>query len=191
MEYSPPPNATPAGHAVLNAALTRARKGLPFSARVKSGLYHGCLSSAAALIAYAPAEIWGLKEAFWGAITAIAVLQTEFQATQTTARDQCFGAIIGGSVGVGILVVSGEHLATYVIAVVAAMVACGAFNVASASRLSGTTATIIMLVPHDGPPSGVLISRVSEVALGVCAAIAVAWIASRFTARKSASPQNQ
>src|ERR1700712_4505255 len=85
----------------LASRLIFLRKALPFRQRLGGGVEQGCLSALAAIIAYVPAQALGMKEGFWGAITAIAVLQSEFKATRTTSLDQLTGAAIGGAVALG------------------------------------------------------------------------------------------
>jgi hypothetical protein len=58
-----------------------------------------------------------------------------------------------------------------------------ASNLASASRLAGTTATIILLMPHVGSPWGMFGSRLVEVGWGVSVAVATVWVAARLPAR--------
>ncbi len=77
------------------------QKDLPGRERLMPGAEHGIMSATAALIAYWPAKALGFRQSFWGAITAIAVVQTEYAATRTTARDQFTGAETGGFVGAG------------------------------------------------------------------------------------------
>ncbi len=169
----------------LRGALTALRKELPLLRRVAAGAHHGAISACAALCAYLPARALGLQESFWCAITAVSVVQTEFQATETTARDQFIGAAVGGSIGVGAAFLPGPHLLFYSAAIILSMLTCWAFNVPSASRLAGTTATIILLVPHTGSPERMFGSRLSEVGWGVCVAIAVVWLAGRLPARRA------
>ena len=154
------------------------KKGSIVQARLLEGIRHGTMSAAAAVLAYLPVEALGLKESFWAAITAIAVLQTEYAATRSTARDQFVGAAIGGAIGVGLVVATGQHLVTYAAAVIVAVLTCWLLNVASAARLSGVTATIIMLVPHTGSAELMMLARVSEVGWGVSVAIIVVRVAS-------------
>ena len=116
----------------------------------------------------------------WGAITAIAVVQTEYKAARTTARDQFVGAAIGGGIGVAVVAATGQHLVSYVVAVVVSVLASWMLNVATAARLSGVTATIIMVVPHAGSPQSEMMARVSEVAWGLSVAIAVVWLTGRL-----------
>jgi hypothetical protein len=62
-----------------------------------------------------------------------------------------------------------------VAAVLISVLACWILNVATASRLSGVTATLIMLVPRTGSPQSEMVARVPEVGWGVSAAIVVVW----------------
>jgi len=157
--------------------------------RLAGGLEHGVMSASAALIAYLPAHALGLPESFWGAITAIAVVQTEYGATRTTARDQFTGAAVGGLVGAAVAVTIGDDLAAYALAVVCAIMACWILNIVSAARLAGTTATIILLVPHQGSAEAIMLARITEVAWGVSVAIAVVWLITRLS-RALAAPDH-
>ncbi len=168
----------------LRASLARLRRQLPLLRRIAGGAHHGLISACAAVCAYLPAHALGLQESFWCAITAISVVQTEFQATETTARDQFIGAALGGTVGVCAAFLPAPHLLWYAAAIVLAMLTCWALNVPSASRIAGTTATIILLVPHTGSPERMFVARLSEVGWGVCVAIAAVWLAGRIPARQ-------
>lgn len=187
-EHSPAPagHLSPDRHRLLNLCrdIFLLRKQLPLYTRIASGAHHGVVSAAAALLAYLPTHELGLKEGFWSAITAISVVQTEFQATQTTARDQFLGAAVGGIVSVAASAAIGkQNLPVYAGAIVLSMLICWALNVASASRLAGSTATIILLVPHTGSAERMFVARLVEVGWGVCIAIAVVWIAARVPTR--------
>jgi hypothetical protein len=56
--------------------------------RLLGGTLHGFMSALAAICAYVPTHLLGLHQGFWGAITAIGVVQTEFHASESTARNQ-------------------------------------------------------------------------------------------------------
>jgi uncharacterized membrane protein YgaE (UPF0421/DUF939 family) len=156
--------------------LARLGEYLSARGRVTGGLAQGLMSTTAALIAYLPTKPLGLQEGFWGSITAIAVVQAELAATQTSARDQFAGATIGGLISAIILSVAGPSLVAYGLAVTLSMFVCWVFNVASAARLAGSTATIILLVPHKGSVATMLFSRIAEVGWGVAVGIGVVWI---------------
>lgn len=155
---------------------------LYFEQRLRGGAEQGFLSTISALTAYVPVQALGMKEGFWGAITAVAVLQTEFKATKSTARDQFSGAAIGGFVSIVVLFTHGESLTSYALAVFLSLLACWLMNVASAARLAGVTATIILLVPHATSAQSMLISRVSEVAWGISVSVAIVWLEERLKA---------
>lgn len=167
----------------LRGQVVRLSKRLPLRRRLSRGLAHGLMSAVAAVAAYVPTQFLGLREGFWAAITAVAVAQTEFGATRSTARDQFTGAAIGGIVGLSASLGLGPSLWTYAAAVVLATLACWLVNVASACRLAGITATIILLVPHVGPVERMAASRVVEVGRGVCVAIATVWVVTRLNRR--------
>lgn len=76
--------------------------------------------------------------------------------------------------------VAGQSLPAYGLAVVLAMLACWGLNVASAARLAGVTATILLLVPHAGSPERMLASRIFEVGWGITVAIVVVWAGTRI-----------
>ncbi|WP_173390179.1 FUSC family protein [Methylorubrum extorquens] len=167
----------------LRDQVTRLRKRLPLRRRFSGGLAHGVMSAVAAIVAYLPTQVLGLREGFWAAITAVAVAQTEFGATRSTARDQFTGAAIGGLIGLAAYLTLGPSLPTYAATVVLAILACWLVNVASACRLAGITATIILLVPHLGPVERMAGSRVLEVGWGVCVAIGTVWLVTRLNRR--------
>jgi uncharacterized membrane protein YccC len=164
----------------LRQQLARLRKRLPLRRRLVGGTAHGLMSASAALIAYVPTQALNLREGFWSAITAIAVVQTEFRATRTMARDQFLGAATGGLIGLAVLSGVGQDLVAYAVAVILSLIACWLLNVASAGRLAGITATIILLVPHHGTAERMFGSRLLEVGWGVSVAVAVGWVATRM-----------
>jgi hypothetical protein len=55
-----------------------------------------------------------------------------------------------------------------------------------AHRLAGTTATIILLVPHVGSPWAMFESRIGEVGWGVSVAVVTVWLAARLPAARGA-----
>jgi uncharacterized membrane protein YccC len=63
----------------LRVRLKSSQKALPLVHRMAGGAHHGVISACAAIIAYLPTRPLGLKEGFWAAMTAIAVVQTEFR----------------------------------------------------------------------------------------------------------------
>lgn len=148
------------------ARLARWHAHLPPSAKVVGGLAQGLMSAGAAIVAYLPTKPLGLQEGFWGSITAIAVVQSELDTSKNSARDQFAGAAIGGLISAAIVSLAGQSLAAYALAVITSMSACWIFNVGSAARLAGSTATIVALVPHRGTVESMMVSRIAKVGVG-------------------------
>lgn len=167
-------------HINWTVRLAELRKYVPTRARLTAGAAQGLMSAFAAIIAYLPTRALGLREGFWGSITAIAVLQGELSATRSSARDQFAGAAIGGLTGALVVTLAGTPLWAYAVAVTLSMVVSWVCNVASAARLAGITATIILLVPHTGSVESMMLSRIIEVGWGVAVAIATVWAVNRI-----------
>ncbi len=165
----------------------------PARQRLVGGAAQGLMSAAAAIVAYLPTKPLGLQEGFWGSITAIAVVQGGLSATQASARDQVAGAAIGSLIGAAVVVSSGQHLASYALAIVLCMAACWLLNVPNAARLGGSTVTIIALVPHHSTVGWMMLSRLSEVGWGVAVGIATVWLVDKarglYGPRPANSPQ--
>ena len=60
------------------------------------------------------------------------------------------------------------------------IVLCWLFNIGSAGKLSATTVTIVMLVPHNGPFWTIALTRLGEVTLGIGSALLGTWMANRL-----------
>jgi uncharacterized membrane protein YgaE (UPF0421/DUF939 family) len=144
------------------------------------GVRHALMSALAALIAYLPVHMLGGSQAFWGAITAIGVVQTEFHASANSASNQSIGGVVGGLLGLGMFLLFGDGLGTFLAAVFLSVTTCWLLRVPTASQLSGVTATIILLVPHTGTPQDMLVERLSEVGCGVASGLTVVWLAARL-----------
>ena len=159
-------------------------KKLPLRLRLVEGGKHAVLATIAAIAAYVPTQLLGKHEGFWGAITALAVVQAEFHMARSTARDQLAGALLGGTIGVATVLLFGQaHLWAYAVAIVTAILSAWLIAIPSAARLAAITATIILLVPHSGTPQSMMLSRVGEVTWGVLVAILVVWTAQRVQDR--------
>ena len=143
--------------------------------RLHAGLRQSSTAAIAALVTVVTSQMAGSREGFWGAITAIAVVQAEFKATKVMARDQFLGATIGGVIALPFVLGFGQHLWSYALSVTVAILCCWAANVPSASRLAGITVTIVSLVPHAGSVESMLFARCSEVIWGVCVAVGLTW----------------
>src|SRR5450755_3165965 len=104
-------------------------------------LIHAAKTALAAALCWCLALRFGLHDGYWGAISAIIVLQSNMGATVSASRDRILGTLIGFSFSLfGVLPWN------YTLAVLAAVIVCGLLGLRSSSRLAGVTITIIMLV---------------------------------------------
>lgn len=145
--------------------------------RFTHGLVHGLTAATAALAAYLPTQWLGLDEGFWAAAAALAVVDHQWTTTRTSGRDQFAGAAIGGAISVVALLLGGHQLIAYAVTVILAITVCWILNIASAARLAGITATILLLVPSLETIQQVMVSRVAEVCWGVLCAMVVVRLA--------------
>ncbi|MBK5048252.1 FUSC family protein [Paraburkholderia domus] len=155
-------------------------KSLPLGDRLVEGGMMAAQAVAGASLAFAIGQWLHTEQAFWAAITAIAVSQHSYIDTRNLSRDQFIGAMVGGVCGLVGATLGGGHLAAYAATVAVAIVICWVVNVGSAARLGGVTATIMLLVPGMGSPWDKALSRLGEVTLGTVCALLVTFVMSRI-----------
>jgi len=137
-------------------------------------LIHAAKTALAAALCWWIAILFGLQDGYWGAISAIIVLQSNFGATISASRDRILGTIIGALLGFG-FAQFGTLPWNYILAVLAAVIVCGLLGLRSSSRLAGVTITIVMLV-KSGSHWTLALDRVLEVFVGVVVAIAISTL---------------
>lgn len=115
---------------------------------------------------------FGLHDGYWGAISAIIVLQSNFGATISASRDRILGTLIGATFGFAFSLL-GTLPWNFILAVMSAVVLCGLLGLRNSSRLAGVTIAIVMLVQATGPHWLLALHRVGEVFLGIIVAVAV------------------
>ncbi len=138
-------------------------------------LLHATKTALAAGFCWWLAMRFGLHDGYWGAISAIIVLQSNFGATITASRDRLLGTMIGALLGFGFSFV-GNLPWNYLAAVILAITICGLLGFRSSSRLAGVTITIVMLVQRTGPHWTIALDRVGQVVLGIIVALGVSTL---------------
>jgi uncharacterized membrane protein YccC len=138
-------------------------------------LIHAARTALAAALCWWLAIHFGLQDGYWGAISAIIVLQSNFGSTISASRDRILGTVIGALFGF-LFTQFGSLPWNYAIAVLAAVTVCGLLGMRSSSRLAGVTITIVMLVQNGGSHWTVALDRVMEVFLGIVVALAVSTL---------------
>ena len=137
-------------------------------------LIHAAKTAVAAALCWWIASRFGFPDGYWGAISAIIVLQSNFGATITASRDRILGTVIGAALGFSFSLV-GAVPWNYILAVFAAVVICGLLGFRSSSRLACVTITIVMLV-QSSSHKAIALTRVEEVLLGIVVAVAVSTL---------------
>ncbi len=137
-------------------------------------LIHAAKTALAAALCWWLAQLFGLHEGYWGSISAIIVLQSNFGATITASRDRILGTIIGAILGFSFSFF-GALPWNYILAVFAAIVICGLLGFRSSSRLAGVTITIVMLI-QSRSHKAIAFDRVMQVMLGIVVAVAVSTL---------------
>jgi uncharacterized membrane protein YccC len=138
-------------------------------------LIHATKTALAAALCWAIALRFGLHDGYWGAISAIIVLQSNFGATITASRDRILGTLIGAAFGFTFSLF-GALPWNYILAVLLAVILCGLLSLRNSSRLAGVTITIVMLVQKAGSHWLLALHRVGEVILGIVIAIVVSTL---------------
>jgi uncharacterized membrane protein YgaE (UPF0421/DUF939 family) len=153
---------------------------IPWTHRLINGLSLAVQALAAASLGYGLGLLLHTQQAFWGAITAIAVTQQSYIDTRKSSRDQVIGAAIGATIAMIGSYLAQDNYPVYAITMAISIVLCWCFNVGSAGKLSATTVTIVMLVPHSGPFWTIALTRLGEVTIGIGSALLVTWIAHKL-----------
>jgi hypothetical protein len=138
-------------------------------------LIHAAKTALAAALCWWLALRFGLHDGYWGAISAIIVLQSNVGSTVNASRDRILGTFIGALLGFSFSLF-GVLPWNYILAVLVAVIVCGLLGLRSSSRLAGVTITIIMLVQKSGSRWGLALDRVGEVVLGIVVALAVSTL---------------
>lgn len=138
-------------------------------------LTHAAKTALAATLCWAIASLTGMHEGYWGAISAIIVLQSNFGSTISASRDRIFGTVIGALFGF-LFGGFGRLPWNYFLAVLAAMIVCGLLEMRNSSRLAGVTITIVMLVEKGGSHWTIALDRVGQVLMGILVALAISTL---------------
>ena len=161
---------------------------LPWGHRLINGVSMAAQALAAGSLGYGLGLLLHTQQAFWGALTAIAVTQQTYVDTRKSSLDQVIGAAIGAAVALIGAYMAQDNYLVYAVTMAVAIVLCWCFNIGSAGKLSATTVTIVMLVPHEGAFWTIALTRLGEVTLGIASAQLVTRIAHWLEARLLGDP---
>jgi uncharacterized membrane protein YccC len=187
----PPPHPGRSENAQRASRLRRAQRvfdrlfrTMPLGRRLRIGAFMAFKAALSASVAFGIGQALHTEQAFWAAISAMAVTQPHFGDTRGAGRDRCLGTALGGVAGLlGLWVGGSGDIASFVLAVALVTIACWAANAASAARIAGITTAIVLLVPSTGPRWEVPLVRLGEVVLGTVCALVIGWAVSRLEER--------
>jgi uncharacterized membrane protein YccC len=166
------------------AMLDRMFRAMPLGGRVRTGVFMALKTVVAASVAYGIGHALHTGQAYWAAISAIAVVQPRFGDTRGAGRDRIVGTAFGGAAGLfGLWIGGAGNLASFCVALPVVTVACWIFNAGAAARVGGITAAILLLVPSTGPLWETALYRLGEVLLGSACALAMGWLVARIEER--------
>ena len=170
--------------------LDRLFKGLPLASRLRVGLFMAFKAMLASITAYGAGYLLRPEEAFWAAISAVAVTQPHYGDTRGAGRDRVLGTTFGGIAGLlGLWVGGTGDLVSFALALALVTVACWTANAGAAAKIGGITSAIVLLVPATGPRWEVAASRLGEVICGTVCALVVGWLVSRLEHRVEAKAE--
>lgn len=157
--------------------LDRMFRTMPLGGRVRTGVFMALKTVLAASVAYGIGHALHTGQAFWAAISAIAVIQPHFGDTRGAGRDRILGTAFGGVAGLlGLWVGGGGDLLSFAVGLGVVTIACWTANARAAARVGGITAAILLLVPSDGPVWETALYRLGEVLLGTACALGIGWL---------------
>ncbi|RDS80195.1 FUSC family protein [Dyella monticola] len=156
---------------------------LPWGHRLANGVSLAIQAVAGASLGYGFGLLLHTQQAFWGALTAIAVTQQSYLDTRKSSIDQVTGAAIGATIAMIGSYLAQDNYLVYALTMAISIVLCWCFNVGNAGKLSATTVTIVMLVPHSGAFWSVALTRLGEVTIGIASALLVTSIAHKLEQR--------
>lgn len=173
-------------------ALDRLFRELPMGKRLRTGAFLAFKGALGASVAFAIGHALHTEQAFWAAISALAVTQPHYLDSRGAGRDRCIGTALGGIAGfVGLWLGQSADLLTFAIVLAAVTVACWAANAGPAARIAGITTAIVLLVPAEGPRWEIPLYRLGEVVLGTICALVVGWLVSRWEERVERKDQEK
>ena len=184
--HKPPEEETRALRRVRRAQrlLDQLFRGLPLASRMRVGAFMAFKAVLASTFAYGVGFLLNPEEAFWAAISEIAVTQPHYGDTQHSGRDRVLGTTFGGIAGMLGLWIGGDgDLLSFAVALGLVTLACWTANAGAAARIGGITSAIVLLVPAAGPRWEVAAWRLGEVICGTACALAVGWLVSRLEHR--------
>jgi uncharacterized membrane protein YccC len=128
---------------------------------------------AACVLAWAAAQLIGLREDYWALVTAVVVTQPAFHETLSASRDRVIGTLIGAFAGLAVIAAGERGVPTFALFWVAlvplAMLTARKPNL----RLCCVTLVVVVLVPSAEEGFARPLERIVEILVGCLASVVV------------------
>ena len=137
---------------------------------------HAIKTGIAGALAIFLAERLHLPQGYWAAISAVIVMQSEFQATLRAGFTRLAGTAIGALVALPFAETIHSNIVGFGVAVVLTVLICSVLKLEESQRLGAATVALIMLTGPPGAPLLSAIYRFLEVSLGIIVSLLVTRI---------------
>jgi uncharacterized membrane protein YccC len=135
---------------------------------------HSARTAVAAVASLLVAHLFHLQEAYWAAITALAVMQSTLGASLPSSAQQLAGTALGAAAGALVSAYFPRNVLFFGLAVFAIGLVCAALRVErSAYRYASATLAIVLLVPRPNSQWVIAVHRFFEVSIGITVGLAV------------------
>jgi len=135
---------------------------------------HSARTAVAAVASLLVAYLFHLQEAYWAAITALAVMQSTLGASLPSSAQQLAGTALGAAAGALVSAYFPRNVLFFGLAVFAIGLVCAALRVErSAYRYASATLAIVLLVPRPNSQWVIAVHRFFEVSIGITVGLAV------------------
>jgi len=131
------------------------------------------------------ARLCQLPEAYWAAISALIVMQSNLGATISASWTRLAGTAIGAVIGGAFVAAGAVNLLWFGVAVAIAFSVCTVLSLAESQRLATVTVAILMLIGRTSSPWVVALHRFLEVSIGIVVAVLIALIVWPSSARQA------
>ena len=144
-------------------------------------LWHALRTAIAAASAHGLAELIGIPESYWAAISAIIVMQSSLGAAWSTSKQRLQGTVLGVVLGAWLVSALGMHVLLYGFAMMGLGWLCGLLRLELIGyRFAGVTFTIVVLAADPAQVWWVGLYRFLEVSLGITTSLVVTAVSARF-----------
>ena len=140
-------------------------------------LVHSARTAVVAIASMLVAQLFGLPEAYWAAVTTLVITQSSLGAAFAVSWQRFVGTVLGAVLGAIAASQFGPHLlvfgtCVFILGLVRALVRLDL----TAYRFGAVTLAIVLLVPRTGPGWQIAFDRFAEVSIGIGVALILAWV---------------